>query len=143
MLENFKVLSYLSQGDIKNLELFCQERFLANWEVLFNEWDEANAMYFLKKWSISIYKTINWQKVVLWKAIAEEVIWEMALFGKLWTRMWTAQALEDCELVTIAYFSIKELTDKNPMLLSKIQSIIEQRTIHNKTIEDQLNNINN
>jgi len=140
MLENFVILNYLSENERKNLELFCQERFLSKWEILFKEWDEANSMYFLKKGSISIHKSINWQKVVLWKVIAEEIIWEMALFWRIWTRMWTAEALEDCELITIADFSIKELTNKNPVLLSKIQAIIEERIIKNKIVENQINN---
>lgn len=140
MLENFKILDYLSQKDRNNLELFCQWRFLNKWEILFNEWDEANSMYFLKKWTISIYKNINWQKLVLWNVYAEEIIWEMAVFWRIWTRMWTAQALEDCELITIADFSIKELANKNPELLWKIQTTIEERIIKNKILENQLNN---
>lgn len=142
MLEDLKMLSVLSKNDLGNLALFCQERFLAKWEILFNEWDEANSMYFLKKGSMSIYKTVNWQKIALWKVYAEEIIWEMALFWRTWKRMWTAEAIDDCELLTVAYFSIEELTKKNPKLLNKIQDIIEDRIIQNKIIENEINNNN-
>lgn len=134
MLENLNSLDYLSASEKEQLEFFCQERFLKSWEILFEEWDEANTMYFLKMGSIYIYKTINWKKIVLWRVIAEEIIWEMALFWKTWRRMWTAVALEDCELITFAYFSIVELTKKNPQLLSKIQNIIEERINQNKLV---------
>jgi hypothetical protein len=47
--------------------------------------------------------------------------------------------LEDSELITVAYFSIEELTKKNPELLKKIQNIIEERLMQNKIIETEVN----
>lgn len=138
MLEDFKMLDCLEEKDKKKLELFCQKKSIKIWEILFKEWEEANSMYFLKKWWIIVYKTINWEKIILWNIYAEEIIWEMALFWTNWKRMWTAEALEDCELVTVASFSIKELAKKNNQLLLKIQKVIEERNIKNKKIEDYI-----
>jgi len=54
--------------------------------------------------------------------------------------MATAIALEDSTLLTILSFSIKELTQKYPNLLIKIQEIIEERMIDNKITETTENN---
>jgi CRP-like cAMP-binding protein len=62
----------------------------------------------------------------------------MALFGKNKRRMATAIAKRDSILITILDFSIKELTHKYPDLLSKIQDIIEERTINNKILETEI-----
>ena len=128
-----KILWSLSDEDKKNLEVFCQERFLESWEILFREWEDANAMYILKNGSVSIYKDDLWEKKELWMVSAEEILWEMALFWGWWKRMATAEALETTELITILSFSLKELTIKHPELMSKIQEVIEERNMSNKT----------
>lgn len=130
-----KLLSDLSENDKDNLSLFCQEKSLKKWEILFKEGDEANAMYILKNWSFEIRKKINWIEVVLWNVIAEELLWEMALFWDTNKRMATAISLEDSSLITILSFSIKELANKNPLLLDKIKDIINDRIIDNKIVE--------
>ena len=49
--------------------------------------------------------------------------------------MATAISLEDSSLITILSFSIKELANKNPLLLDKIKDIINDRIIDNKIVE--------
>jgi CRP-like cAMP-binding protein len=51
--------------------------------------------------------------------------------------MATARAVEDCILVVILAFSIKELTRKHPDLMVKIQGIIKNRLIDNKVAADK------
>ena len=138
VLEGLHLLDCLDDNERAEFEIFCQERYLDAWEVLFNEWEEADAMYFLKAGSISVDKVIDWRKISLWKVHAEEILWEMALFWTTWKRMATAKALEESILVTILSFSIKELTEKNPWLLSKIKSIIEDRVMNNKILESEV-----
>lgn len=135
IFEWLKMLSSLNEEDKKNLEVFCQEREMEAWEILFHEWDDANAMYFLVKGSVAIYKEVDWEKVDLWKVNAEEILWEMALFGGWGKRMATAEALESTHLITILSFSIKEITEKYPELMTKIQNVIEERNMNNKILE--------
>lgn len=135
ILHWIKLLSDLSESDKDNLSLFCQEKSLKRWEVLFKEWDEANAMYILKKWSFEIRKIINWKEIVLWNVLAEELLWEMALFWDTNKRMATAISLEDSCMITILSFSIKDLAKKYPLLLDKIKEIINDRIIDNKIVE--------
>lgn len=135
ILDNIALLSWLNQSEKASLSLFCQHKILNKWEVLFTEWEDANAMYLLKEWIVRISKNINWAEIVLWDVNAEEILWEMALFTENWTRMATATALTDSTLVTILSFSIKELTLKHPELLNKIKKIIEERITMNKMIE--------
>jgi nicotinamide riboside kinase len=62
----------------------------------------------------------------------------MALFYNNGLRMATAIAMEDTDFITIAGFSIEKLTQEHPDLLERIQSIIDERTIFNKTLESKL-----
>lgn len=133
MLDGLDILSWLSDEQKSNLEIFCQSRILLAGEELFGEWEEANAMYFLKEGSLSIDKMIDGEQVHLWEAHAEEVIGEMALFGWNNKRMASATALEDSQLITILSFSVAELTSQHPELLEKIKELIEIRNIQNKT----------
>ncbi len=133
------LLDSLNEEDKRNLETFCQSRELWAWDILFEEWDDANAMYFLKTWAIQIYKNIDWKIVNLGQVKAEEILWEMALFwwweGK---RMATAEAIKDSVLITILSFSIKEITEKYPDLMKKIQTVIEERNMNNKILENSI-----
>jgi len=132
LVDWIQLLSDLSESEKENLSLFCQEKLLKKWEVLFYEQDEATAMYLLKTWRIEITRDDDWQKKILWEVNAEEILWEMALFGDTNKRMATATALEDCELIVVLSFSIKDLTKKYPELLEKIKMIINDRNIMNK-----------
>lgn len=138
ILKDLELLKELSDEQKNNLELFCQQKFLEAWEVLFRQWDEANAMYILASWKIEVSNTINSKKVVLGDVQAEEIIWEMALFWDSKYRMATAIAKTQCVMITILDFSIKELTSKYPALLEKIQKIIEERTINNRILETEI-----
>lgn len=140
ILSWIKLLSDLNQKDLENLSMFCQLKKMKKWDILFNEWEEANAMYILKSWNFEIRKKINWHDVVLGNVEAEEILWEMALFWDDNKRMATAISTEESELVIILYFSIKDLSNKNPILLEKIKDIINDRIIDNKIIETTFNN---
>ena len=132
ILDDTHILDFLSQKEKEEFSLFCQERYVNAWETLFHEWDEADSMYILKSGSMSIDKLVDRKKVNIWVVHAEEILWEMALFEGTWARMATAVAREDSILITFLSFSIKDLTDKNPKLFSKIKYIIEQRLVNNK-----------
>jgi len=138
MLDWLGMLDCLSNWDKSQLEVFCQEKFVSPWETLFKEWDEANAMYFLKEWEIEISKSIKWSSTKLGTIMAEDILWEMALFGSSSKRMASAVVKKDTVLITILSFSIKELTSKHPELLEKIKWIIEARNYENKISESKV-----
>ena len=132
ILSGISLLSDLTEEEIKNFSLFCQEKRIPAWENVFHENDNASAMYILKEGNIEITRSIKWWKIVLWEVHAEEILWEMALFWDRNKRMATAVALTDCTLITILSFSINDLTKKHPELLEKIKLIINDRLISNK-----------
>jgi len=132
ILDWIELLSGLLESEKDNLAMFCQEKHLEPWDVLFSEEEDASAMYLLKNGSIEISRNIDWAKSILWQVHSEEILWEMALFWDTNKRMATATALESCTLVVILSFSIKELAYNHPDLLSKIQMIINDRMIKNK-----------
>jgi len=133
ILDSLDILKTLSQIERDNLVIFCQERSIQKWDILFSEWDEWNAMYFLKTWKIDILKNINWEDIRLWQVVAEEVLWEMALFNDTNNnkRMATAIASENSNLVVILDFSMNELKVKHPQVIEKIKQIIEYRNSQN------------
>lgn len=133
-LNKLELLSNLTNEEKNELSLFTQEKVLKSWEILFNEWEEWKAMYFLLSWAIEISKNIPWGKQIIWEVLAEEVLWEMALFWENKKRMATAKAVEDCKLITMLTFSVSELTNKHPDLLKKIQETIEKRNKCNEKI---------
>jgi len=136
-LNDIEILKILSPEERESLADFCQERTISKGEVLFNEGDEANAMYILKTGAIGIYKNIEGQKTLLGTLHAEDILWEMALF-KNGVRMAEAVAIEDTSIITILSFSIKALTKENPEIMHKIDQIIKEREEENKMIENKI-----
>lgn len=137
-LDKMEILSSLTIEEKNRLSDFCQERMISKWEILFNEWDEANAMYILKTGSIWIYKNIDEVKVYIWTVHAEEILGEMAIFNNNWIRMAQAIAMEDTIVITILSFSMHELTKTNPVIMNKIHQIIEERMTQNKILENKI-----
>ena len=133
MFDNTKIFKDLSENDKKNLEIFCQEKSLKAWELVFDEGDDANAMYILQEWEIAVYKKINWKSNLLWNILAEDILWEMSIFWNKSKRMASAKAIKDSILLVLLDFSIKELTKKHPEIMDKIKNIIEIRNIQNKS----------
>lgn len=133
MFDNSKIFEDLSLDEKNQLEIFCQEKSIKKWDILFKEWDEANAMYILQEWEIEVYKEKLWKNIFLWKIVAEDILWEMAIFWNRWKRMASAKAIKDSVLIVLLEFSIKELIQKHPELLEKIKNIIEVRNIANKS----------
>lgn len=136
ILDWIDIFLELKDEEKQNLSLFCQEKNIKEWEIIFNEGDESSAMYIVKKWNIEITKTINNKETVLWKVKEQDLIWEMAFFWKPNSkRSATAKALTECKLITILFFSIDELTKKHPELLEKIKLIVNNRKIINESIK--------
>jgi CRP-like cAMP-binding protein len=137
-LDKIEILAPLTKEEKNRLSDFCQERPVNKWEVIFDEWDEANAMYILKTGSVGIYKDIDGIKVYLWTVHAEEILGEMAIFNNNWIRTAQAIAMEDTIIITILSFSMHELTKTNPIIMNKIHQIIEERMTQNKILENKI-----
>lgn len=137
ILDWIQFFDSLSISERDNLSLFCQERFLKSGEILFNEWDEAVALYVVKRWKIKAYKDrSDWEKV-LWMISEWEFVWEMAFFD--WEnvpkrRMATIKALEDTDLIVIMNYSLLELAKKRKDIYDKITQIIVERKQKNDNI---------
>lgn len=129
ILDNIELLSSLSSEEKSSLEIFCQERILSPWEVLFNRGDDASAMYIVKSGSLEVYNI----STILWIVEKDWFVWEMALFSDPWKiRMASAKALATTKLIVILYFSLKELEEKQPEVMDKIKNIISKRNEDNK-----------
>lgn len=130
ILEWISFFDNLSQTEKDNLSLFCQERHLKTWEILFNEWDEAVALYIVKNWKLKAYKDrSDWEKL-LWNIWIWEFVGEMAFFD--WDntpkrRMATIMALEETDLIVMMNYSLLELANKRKDIYDKILKIIKDR----------------
>ncbi len=120
----------LTEREASELALFCQERYVKSWEVLFNEWDEATAMYIVKEWKLKAYRVRpDWDQV-LGYIHKDEFVWEMAFFDGNdipKKRMASVKAIEDSRLLIIMNYSIMDLAKKQKDIFDKIVSIIRQR----------------
>lgn len=140
-LDGVYLLDGLTPEEKQDLTNFCQSRIIPKAEVLFSEGDEANAMYILKTWAVNIYRNIWGKQTFLWAVQAQEIFWEMALFVNDGKRMGTAIADENCEVIILLSFSVKQLIEKSPQIMDKIQKIIDERVLKNKILEEKVRGI--
>lgn len=131
MFEWLEIFSVLTDDEKNKLSLFCQERFLKKWDILFKEWDEAIALYVLKQWKLRAYKDRSDGEKILWFIESGEMVWEMAIFDimehRQSTRMASIKAEQDSFLIVIMNYSILELSKNNPIIYTKILDIINNR----------------
>ncbi|EKE27223.1 MAG: cyclic AMP receptor protein,catabolite gene activator [uncultured bacterium (gcode 4)] len=124
----------LSSTELENLALFCQERFIKSWEILFKEWDEAGAMYVVKLWKLKAYKERSDGEMLLWYIQNWEFVGEMSFFDGQDVpkkRMATVKALDDTQLIVIMNYSIVDLAAKRKDIYDKIVDIIKERKYKN------------
>lgn len=125
----------LSLQEKDNLALFCQERFLKAWEVLFKEWDEATALYIVKSGKLRVHKERpDWDQT-LGYIEQWEFVWEMAFFD--WEnipkrRMASVKSLEETVLIVMMNYSITELARKRKDIYDKIAEVINDRKLKNE-----------
>jgi CRP-like cAMP-binding protein len=65
----------LTDMELDNLAMFCQERHLKAWEELFLEWDEATAMYVVKGGKMKVYRVRSEWESVLGYIEKNEFVW--------------------------------------------------------------------
>lgn len=129
MFEWIDLFSSLGKEDLNTLSLFCQEREIKEWEILFQEWDDSSSMYIVKSWNLEVY---SWEKI-LWVVNAWEFVWEMSLFNSNKVRSASVKALTDTSLIVLISFSIENLSKKHPEIMEKIKEVISRRNEMNNT----------
>lgn len=129
-LSLFSLFSPLTEEERKNIEDFCQEKILEQWEYLFQEWDEPQAIYIVASWSFSVLKWVSNQEVAVIRHW--ELIGEMAFFGNESTRNASVIAQEESEVIVVLMFSLTEIFIKHPSLKDKLTYLVEKRMEHNK-----------
>lgn len=130
LLDWISFFENLSSAERDNVALFCQERFLKTWEILFQEWDEATALYIVKTGKLRVFKERpDWDQT-LGYVEQWEFVWEMAFFD--WDnvpkrRMASVKSLEESILIVIMNYSMTELARKRKDIFDKIVEIITER----------------
>ena len=131
MFENIKLFFDLSPEELKTLKMFCQKRNYNQWEIIFSKWDDANAMYVLKKWLLQVES----DKKILWYIKPWDIFWEMWIFNQQKIRTATIKVIENSEIIVILDFSINKLWNDHPEILNKIKNIIDKRNQLNKLLD--------
>jgi len=127
--KNIEMFSEISETEQENLSDFCQMQVLDSWDLLFQQWDEPQALYIVDSWKLSVVKNE--------KEIAElsewNLVWEMAFFWNPPLRSATVIAKEQTTLIVILQFSVEALLKKYPKLYESVKQIIEERTLDNSS----------
>lgn len=128
MLKNINLFSFLPKDSLVQLELFCQERILNTWEILFLKWEDSTWMYIVKSWKLEVYD----ENKIYWYINPWDFVWEMALFSLDKKRTASVKAVEQTSIIVLLDFAIKELWQKHPEILLQIQDVIQKRETINK-----------
>jgi CRP-like cAMP-binding protein len=134
MLDQIALFDGLSDSEKSTVALFAQERHLKAGELLFNEGDDATAMYIVKHGVLRAYRDRSTGEQVLGYNSAGDMVGEMALFDENAPkkRIATVRAVEDTLLLVIVDYAIIELSKKQPAIYEKIRAVIQQRIEMNK-----------
>ena len=131
--DNIDIFSEISEMDQVSLSDFCQIQFLQTGEVLFQEWDDPQALYIISSWTLSIRQDRAWESKEIATLEQWDLVWEMAFFWEPPVRSATVVAKEDSSLIVILHFSVQQILKKYPKLHQTLQGIIEYRIRKNKT----------
>ncbi|MDD2487013.1 MAG: cyclic nucleotide-binding domain-containing protein [Candidatus Gracilibacteria bacterium] len=131
MFDKIPLFSSLDNNEKNKLSLFCQERLIRSGEVLFNESDEATALYIVKEGKLKVYRDRSEGEQVLGFIENGDIVGEMAIFEAIGgipkKRMASVQAAKDTDLIVIMNYSILDLSKKYSEIYEKILKIIEER----------------
>ena len=135
MLEDISLFDGLSDLEKSTVALFSQERRLPSGEILFNEGDDATAMYVVKSGRMKAYRDRSTGEQLLGYNEPGDLVGEMALFeaGAPKKRVATIRATEDTLLLVIVDYAITELSRKHPEVFAKIQKVITARIAANNS----------
>jgi CRP-like cAMP-binding protein len=136
LFEEIELFSSLPQIEQVNLSDFCQLQSISKWDVLFQEWDDPQALYIVASWGIGIYKK-NDEWILRQIAYSQkwDLVGEMAFFWEPPKRNASVIALEDTNLIVMLQFSMQQLLEKYPIIHEEVKQIIETRIVENRNAE--------
>lgn len=125
---DIELFSDLSLKDQEDLSAFCQIQNLNAWDILFNQWDEPQAMYVISSGKLLVQKKSDQWEVQNIAMLGEwDVVWEIAFFWDPPTRNATVIVHEKSSVIVIIKFGIEQMMDKYPDLYENVRAIIEER----------------
>ncbi len=134
--KDLELFSCIPEMEQRNLSDFCQLQNISKGDVLFQEWDDPQAMYIIVSGEIGVYKKNNeWvfgQIANLW---VWDMVGEMAFFWEPPKRNASVIALDDSSFIVMLDFSMQELLEKYPQIHKQVRSVIEQRIEENNKID--------
>lgn len=130
MLEGVELFSSLRPEALNTLSIFCQERRVKTWEILFHKWDESSSMYIVTSGKLEVFDG----EKILWVVKTWEFVGEMSIFTEPKLRSASVKALEDSNLVVLLAFSVEQLGKTHPEILTQIREVIEQRNKKNQSL---------
>lgn len=130
MLEGIDLFSSLNKDSLDTLSMFCQQRRVKSWDILFSKWEESTSMYIVISGKLEVFD----DQRVLWFVNAWEFVWEMSLFTEPKVRTASVKAVQDTNLVVLLGFSIEQLSQTHPEILDQIRRVIEERNKKNQSL---------
>ena len=130
MLEGIDLFSSLNKASLDTLSMFCQQRRVKSWDILFSKWEESTSMYIVISGKLEVFD----EQRVLWFVNAWEFVGEMSLFTEPKVRSASVKAIEDTNLVVLLGFSIEQLSQTHPEILNQIRKVIEERDKKNQSL---------
>ncbi|WP_372369130.1 Crp/Fnr family transcriptional regulator [Candidatus Uabimicrobium sp. HlEnr_7] len=132
VLKNIKALKGLSEDDCKAILENTSLDKIAKDQILFNEGDEGNALYIIRRGKVRIYKpATNGQEKIEIAILGEKQFFgEMALIANQ-KRSATAITVEDSELYVLTPKAFNVLIEKNPKMASRISEEFMRRLNEN------------
>jgi len=129
LLDKIELFTSLNDTERRTLALYCQERFLQSGEILFNEGDDAVAMYIVESGSLKVYKDRSDGEKILGFIGPGELAGEMAFFDPdaPKKRMASIKSIDDTLLFVIMDYAILELSKRHPEIYEKIFQIVMKR----------------
>lgn len=101
-------------------------------EVIFNEGDQADALYMIRRGSVTISRRVGGKEVVLAYVSAGHYVGEMALVSKM-PRAATVRAAAPTEVVLLEARRVEAVLDQNPAMRSEVTGRYLERIRSNES----------
>lgn len=121
--KNSQVFASLTQAQQEELSVFCQQKWFNDGEIIFHEWDDAQAMYLIASGQLDVLKGGEYITTLS----SWDIVGEIAFIEKAQKRNATVVSKGESELITIIDFSIQKMFKESPDLYNTIKKIIVER----------------
>ena len=110
MFDWLTIFDWVDKYELQTLSELMQERFLKKGDYLFNQWDDAIAMYVVKEWEMNLLKNDSY----IWSMKKDSMFGEKAFLEWFDKRLLSAKAEEDSILIVMLYDSFEHFLKKHP-----------------------------